>query len=133
MAFEEIKGITAKAVETLKAEGIGDFEEFLKAGATPSGRASLAKKLGVDNKVVLEWVNRADLARVKGIGNVYADLLEEAGVDTVKELAGRVPANLAAKILEINAQKKLTSRPPTAEMVEDWVAQAKALPKIVEY
>lgn len=133
MAFDDIKGITAELRAKLKAQGIDGPEELLKAAAAESGRKNLAKTLAVDAKVVLEWVNRADLARVKGIGGVYADLLEEAGVDTIKELAVRVPANLAAKIDEINDKKKLTSRPPTAAAVADWVSQAKALPKLVEY
>jgi predicted flap endonuclease-1-like 5' DNA nuclease len=133
MAFDEIKGITPELRAKLKGEGIDNAEELLKAGATEKGRNGLAKELAVDGKAVLEWVNRADLARVKGIGGVYADLLEEAGVDTIKELATRVPANLAAKIGEINDKKKLTARPPTAQMVEEWVAQAKALPKLIEY
>ena len=77
--------------------------------------------------------NRADLARVKGIGGVFANLLENAGVDTVKELAGRVPANLHAKLEKVNAEQKLSHHVPTVEQVEDWVKQAKELPKVLEY
>jgi predicted flap endonuclease-1-like 5' DNA nuclease len=132
-AFEEIKGITPELAAKLKASGVASSEGLLDVGKAPKGRGELAKQLGIDGKVVLEWINRADLARVKGIGVIYADLLEEAGVDTIKELATRVPANLHAKINEINAVKKLTTRPPTVEMVQEWIAQAKALPKVVEY
>ncbi|MFN2146238.1 MAG: DUF4332 domain-containing protein, partial [Anaerolineales bacterium] len=71
--------------------------------------------------------------RIKGVGEEYSDLLEEAGVDTVKELRNRKPANLHAKMLEVNAQKKLVRRPPAHSMVEDWVAQAKKLPPVVTY
>jgi predicted flap endonuclease-1-like 5' DNA nuclease len=88
---------------------------------------------GVDTKAILELANRADLARVKGIGGVYADFMEEAGVDTVKELATRNPENLHAKLVEINNEKKLTERVPTAEMVAEWVTQAKGLPPMLEY
>ena len=63
----------------------------------------------------------------------YSDLLEEAGVDTVVELATRKPENLHAKILEVNAAKKLVRRPPSAKMVADWVMQAKELPRVVTY
>ena len=133
MAFDEIKGITRELAAKLKAKSIDNAAELLDAGKTPAGRRELATACAVDGKVVLEWVNRADLARVKGVGGVYADLLEEAGVDTIKELAQRVPANLCAKITEINTAKKLTTRPPTESMVQEWVSQAKALPKLVEY
>ena len=131
--FEEIKGLTPELAAKLKAKGIASAEGLLNAGKTPQGRKALTGELGVDGKVLLAYINRADLARVKGVGGVYADLLEEAGVDTIKELATRVPANLEAKIAAVNAAKKLTSKPPTVSQVENWVAQAKQLPKLVEY
>ena len=77
--------------------------------------------------------NRADLARIKGISGVYSDLMEQAGVDTVKELAKRRPDNLLQKLTETNDAAKLTQRQPTAAMVEDWVTQAKALPAMLTY
>lgn len=105
----------------------------MAAGADPAGRKELAALCGCDVKIVLELCNRADLARIKGISGVYSDLLEEAGVDTVKELATRRPDNLHAKINETNDQKQLTQRPLTLDQVEDWVGQAKALPKVLHY
>jgi predicted flap endonuclease-1-like 5' DNA nuclease len=100
---------------------------------TPAARKELAKKLGMEASAVLELANRADVARINGIGGVFSDLLENAGVDTVKELAKRDPANLMAKLTEVNAKKKLAGRLPTVAQVKDWVDQAKALPKLLEY
>ena len=85
------------------------------------------------SKLILEWVNLADLMRIKGVAEEYSDLLEEAGVDTVAELARRNPENLHTKIMEVNEEKKLVRRPPRASMVKDWIKQAKCLPKVVEY
>ncbi|MHB1007250.1 MAG: DUF4332 domain-containing protein [Chloroflexota bacterium] len=133
MAFKELKGLTPAVAEKLKAQGVDNAEELLGKGKTPKGRQEFAKTAGIDGKLLLELLNRADLARVNGVGGVYADLLEEAGVDTIKELATRVPANLHAKIVAVNDAKKLTTRPPTADQVADWVGQAKALPKLIEY
>jgi predicted flap endonuclease-1-like 5' DNA nuclease len=93
----------------------------------------LAEKTGIDRKLILEWVNHADLYRIKGIGQEYSDMLEEAGVDTVVELAQRNPENLFAKITEVNAAKKLVRRPPTQAMVTDWINQAKTLPRMIQY
>lgn len=87
----------------------------------------------MESRAVLELANRADLARVRGIGGVFCNLLEWAGVDTVKEPATRRPDNLHAKLLETNAQETLAGRAPTPHMVKDWVAQAKELPKLLEY
>jgi len=103
------------------------------AGADPAGRKELAALCGCDVKIILDLCNRADLARIKGISGVYSDLLEAAGVDTVKELATRRPDNLHVKLKETNDRKKLTQRPPTLDQVEDWVDQAKALPKMLRY
>ncbi|GAA4446076.1 hypothetical protein GCM10023189_00820 [Nibrella saemangeumensis] len=129
----ELKGITEAILASLKAQGIDNSAELLEAGKTTKGRKTLAETAGVPTSDILELVNRADLARVKGVGRVYADLLEEAGVDTVKELARRSPANLHAKIEEINSAKQLAQRIPTLGQVEDFVAQAKELPGMVEY
>lgn len=130
---KDLKGTTDSIVSALKDKGITDNEKLLAAGADPAGRKELAALCGCDVKIVLELCNRADLARIKGVSGVYSDLLEEAGVDTVKELATRRPDNLHAKIDETNNQKKLTQRPPAVGLVEDWIAQAKTLPKLLRY
>jgi predicted flap endonuclease-1-like 5' DNA nuclease len=129
----QMRGITVDISAKLKEKGLKDIDLYLEAVKTPKQRKELAKELGIDEKAVLELANRADLARVKGIGEVFADLLENAGIDTIKELSKRVPENLHAKLLEINADKKLSGRQPTLDMVKDWVAQAKDLPKLLEY
>jgi predicted flap endonuclease-1-like 5' DNA nuclease len=102
-------------------------------GTTPKGRQQLEEKTGIGHKLILEWVNLADLMRVKGVGAEYADLLEEAGVDTVKELCHRNPDNLHAALLKVNEQKRLVRQVPGRNQVTDWVAQAKALPPKVTY
>jgi len=93
----------------------------------------LAEASGLSGKLLLGWINRADLFRVKGIGEEYADLLEKAGVDTVPELAQRSPANLTKKMVEVNEKKKLVRKVPVQSMVEGWVAQAKKLPRKIHY
>jgi predicted flap endonuclease-1-like 5' DNA nuclease len=132
-AIKDLKGITDAITAALKERGIADNTQLVEAAATPAQRKDLAAACGCDPKDFLELANRADLARVKGVSGVYSDLLEEAGVDTVKELATRRPDNLHAKLIETNDAKRLTDRPPTAGAVEDWVAQAKELPKVLTY
>jgi predicted flap endonuclease-1-like 5' DNA nuclease len=132
-AVKDLKGITDAIVSALADKGIKDNEALVAAAASPEQRKALAADCGCDTKALLELVNRADLARVKGVSGVYSDLLEEAGVDTVKELATRRPDNLHAKLIETNDAEQLTQRPPTAAQVQDWVEQAKALPKHITY
>ncbi|MEM2926736.1 MAG: DUF4332 domain-containing protein [Candidatus Bathyarchaeia archaeon] len=129
----KIEGIGPVYAEKLMALGIKTTADLLEAGKTPKKREELAQKTGISAKLILEWVNLADLMRVKGIGEEYSDLLEEAGVDTVAELARRDPENLHAKLLEINEKKKLVRRPPALSLVRQWVEEAKKLPRIVEY
>lgn len=131
--IEEIEGIGPEYAKKLIAVGIKTTEDLLNVGGTRKGRKELAEKTGISEKLVLEWVNLADLFRIKGIGEEYSDLLEEAGVDTVVELSKRDPENLHAKILEINKEKKLVRKPPTLEQIKNWIEQAKKLPRKVEY
>ena len=128
-----IEGIGEKYAAQLKKIGIATTTGLLKAGSTPKGRQELAEKSVISPKLILEWVNLADLFRVKGIGEEYSDLLEEAGVDTVPELAQRNPANLYAALGDTNQKKKLVRQLPSQKMVASWVAQAKDLPRVVSY
>jgi len=131
--LEVVEGIGPVYAEKLRANGIGTIEALLEAGATPAGRQRLEDQTEIYHALILEWVNLADLMRIKGVGEEYSDLLEEAGVDTVKELRNRVPQNLYEAMVRVNQQKSLVRRLPTLEMVADWVAQAKVLPPKVTY
>ncbi|MEM2913852.1 MAG: DUF4332 domain-containing protein [Candidatus Bathyarchaeia archaeon] len=133
LPIKKIEGIGSKYAEKLLAAGIKTTDDLLQAGKTRKGREDLASKTGISSDLILEWVNIADLIRIKGIGEEYSDLLEEVGVDTVAELATRVPENLHSKIIAVNQEKKLVRRPPTLENIKKWVEEAKKLPRIVEY
>lgn len=132
-ALSDIEGIGEKFAAKLKEAGVGSLEALLEAGTTPKGRKELAEKTGAGEERILDWVNRADLFRVKGIGSEYSDLLEKAGVDTAAELATRKAANLHAKLVEINAEKKLVRQLPTEAQVTGWIEFAKTLPKVIKY
>lgn len=129
----DIEGIGKVYVEKLNKTGISTTDSLLKACAKPQGRKEIAEKTGISDKLILEWTNLADLFRIKGIGEEYSDLLEEAGVDTVPELAQRNPENLLEKLNEVNETKKLVRRLPVLSQVESWVKQAKELPRVIEY
>ena len=131
--LEKIEGIGDVYAGKLREAGVATVEGLLKAGATPSGRKDLAEKTGIGDALILEWVNHADLFRIKGVGEEYSDLLEEAGVDTVPELAQRNPENLYAKMAETNAAKDLVRKLPSASQVADWVEQAKGLDRVITY
>jgi predicted flap endonuclease-1-like 5' DNA nuclease len=132
-SIETIEGIGTKYGERMRSAGIRSTGALLKAGANPKGRAALAEKTGFSNHQILEWTNRADLMRVRGVGEEYSDLLEAAGVDTVKELRNRNPENLLAKMEEVNAAKKLVRRTPALSVVKRWIAHAKELPPVMTY
>lgn len=128
-----IEGIGPSFEVKLKAAGIGSVEKLLLAGADKKGRADLAEKTGISEKLVLKWTNHADLFRIKGIGGQYAELLEVCGVDTVVELANRKAENLAKKMAEVNAEKNLCNRIPPEKSIKNWIAQANKLPRAVHY
>lgn len=131
--LEEVEGIGPKYAEKLRAIGITNTDQFLEAASTPKGRKELAEKADLSEKLILEWANHLDLFRIKGVASEYADLLEEAGVDTVVELAQRNAANLYQKLIEVNEAKKLVRKMPVQSQVEDWIEQAKKLPRILQY
>ncbi|WP_457568470.1 DUF4332 domain-containing protein [Desulfurobacterium sp.] len=129
----DIEGIGDAYAEKLAEIGITTVEDLLEKGATAKGREEIAEKTGISKKVILNWVNRADLMRIKGVGEEYADLLEAAGVDSVPELARRNPENLHAKLVEVNEQKKLVRQLPSVKQIENWIEQAKKLPRKVTH
>ena len=129
----DVEGIGEAYAQKLAEAGIATTQALLEKAATPKGRKEVAAKTAIGDALILKWVNHVDLSRIKGIGSEYADLLEAAGVDTVVELAKRVPANLSKKMAEINLEKKLVRKLPAESRVTDWVAQAKKLPRIVKY
>ena len=132
-SIDTIEGIGVKNATKLRKARIRTTEALLKQGSTRKGRRELAEKVGLSEKLILEWVNRADLMRVRGIGEEYSDLLEAAGVDTVKELRRRNPASLLARMVETNERRHLVRRLPTESMVERWVAHAKELSEAVSF
>ena len=131
--IQEIEGIGPVYEGKLAQVGIDTVEGLLERGASGKGRKALVEATGISAKLILKWVNRADLARVKGVGEEYADLLELAGVDTVPELAQRNPENLHQKMIEINEARNVVRRPPSLAAVQGWVANAKELDRVVTY
>jgi len=134
-AIKEIEGIGEKYAPKFQALGIKTVGALLEQGKTPKGRKKLAEDTGISEKLILKWVNFADLFRVKGIGPEYSELLERAGVDTVKELKHRVPENLHAKLEEVNAAtgQPLVRALPSLKAVQSWIEAAKQMEAVVTY
>lgn len=130
--IENIEGIGPAYVQRLEAVGIVSSDDLLEAGRTPQGRTRLAELTGIGETRLLGWVRMVDLCRVTGVGPEYAELLEAAGVDTVLELRGRDPERLAARCAEVNAEKQLTRRVPSARVVGEWIQKAAELSPCVE-
>ena len=131
--IEEIEGIGPSYAEKLAAANIKKTGDLLKHCADRKGRATTAKSTGVSETLLLKWANMADMMRLKGVGRQYAEMLEAAGVDTVKELATRRPDNLAAKMAEINQAKKLAKAVPAEKIVAEWIAAAKTTPPTITH
>ena len=129
----DVEGIGTKYAGKLIKAGISTTDALLKAGATPKGRKEISEKTGIGDALILEWVNHVDLYRIKGVGSEYSDLLEEAGVDTIPELAQRKASNLTQKMAAANQKKKLVRKLPVESQVADWIEQAKKLPRVITY
>jgi len=132
--MDEVEGIGPVYAEQLALAGIATADALLEQGAKPGGRAAIEKATGISGTLILKWVNRIDLMRIKGVGSEYSDLLEIAGVESPAELAQRNAANLANTFEEVVAARPDTVRRiPTEAEVARWIAEAKDLPKVVEH
>ena len=129
----DIEGVGEVYAEKLIAAGIETVDQLLEKCGEPKGRKELAETTGISDKLILKWTNHADLFRINGIGPQFAELLEAAGVDTVKELKHRNAENLAAKLEEVNAQKNLTNRVPSAKELQKMIDEAATLPAGINY
>ena len=132
-SIEKIEGLGPKTGEALRNAGVRTVENLLDVAADKKSRTALAQKTGLSESRILKCVNMADLFRINGVASQYAELLECAGVDTVKELKHRNPDNLAAAMAEVNKAKNLVRRAPSRAVVSDWVAQAKKLPAKISH
>ncbi|GAB5389597.1 MAG: DUF4332 domain-containing protein [Alphaproteobacteria bacterium] len=135
MAYKitEIEGIGPTYAEKLAAADITTTDHLLEKAAGKTHRKHLAEETGISEKLILSWANKADLMRIKGVGEEYSDLLEAAGVDTVKELKHRNAANLTTKMEEVNAEKNLVRSTPSESTVEKWIEQAKDMDAVLTY
>ena len=133
MHVEEIEGIGPAYAKKLTAANVATTDDLLHQGATRKGRHALAEETGISESLILEWVNHADLMRIKGVGPEFSDLLEEAGVDSPAELAHRNAANLAAALATTNEEKKIVRHVPSEATVAEWIAAAKEMEKVVEH
>ena len=129
----KVEGIGEAYAQKLQEAGIRTTQALLKKGTSPQGRKEMAEKTGISGILILRWVNRVDLFRIKGVGEEYSDLLEASGVDTVPELAQRNPENLYQKMVAVNQEKKLVRQLPNQAQVSNWIEQAKGLPRVITY
>ncbi|MDD7447987.1 MAG: DUF4332 domain-containing protein [Phocaeicola sp.] len=130
---KDIEGVGDVYAEKLNAVGIKTTADLLEKGKTKKGRIQIAEETGISEKLILKWANHSDLFRIKGIAGQFAELLEAAGVDTVKEFRHRIPANLHAKLLTTNEAKNLCNRVPSITELEKMIAQAKELEPMITY
>lgn len=129
----DIEGIGNVNAKKLVEAGINTVDDLLQKAKNPAGRKTLEETTGISGKSILKWANHADLMRINGVGPQFSELLEAAGVDTVKELKHRVADNLQQKLEEINNKKNLVNRVPSVSEVQKMIDQAKELPAIMEY
>ena len=131
--IEEVEGIGPEFGNKLRDVDIQTTDDLLRRCGDKKGREGVSTETGISEKHLLEWVNLADLMRINGVGEEFADLLEEAGVDTVKELATRNAENLAVAVAEANEKKKLTDRVPSAETIQKWIDEAGKMDPMVSH
>ena len=129
----DIEGIGPTYAKKFQSININTSDDLLEKGNTPQGRKEIAEKSDISEKLILKWVNMANLVRVKGVGEEYSKLLEITGISSVAELSNCNAKDLQENMQKVNAQKNLVKRPPTLNEVEEWIEQSQNLPIRVEY
>jgi len=129
----DIEGIGSDQATVLKSAGIRSTGRLLESARTVKGRKLLAEKTGIDSKQLLFWANVADRMRIKGVSREYAELLQAAGVDTVRELQHRNPTKLVKAMADANERRKLVRLLPSEKTVARWIEHAKKLPLMISY
>jgi predicted flap endonuclease-1-like 5' DNA nuclease len=130
---EKIEGVGPKYAAKLEKVGIRNTKQLLEKAATRKGRRVLAEESGIDETLILKWANMCDLMRIRGVGEEFSELLEVAGVDTVKELSKRRADNLHKSMIEANVKRKLVRQLPGVGQIEKWVSQAKEIDPVMKY
>jgi predicted flap endonuclease-1-like 5' DNA nuclease len=134
MKIEDVEGIGPAFAAKLTEAGVATTDALLERGGSSAGRDRLSETTGISERLLLEWVNHADLMRINGVGSEYADLLEAAGVDSCAELARRNAANLATTFQELDAARPNTVRQiPSEATIAGWIEQAGKLAKVVSH
>jgi predicted flap endonuclease-1-like 5' DNA nuclease len=128
-----VEGIGDVYAQKLQDAGVATTDSLLEMGATPQGRKSIAERSGIPIALILRWVNHVDLYRINGVGEEFADLLEAAGVDTVPELAQRIPENLYQTMMTVNEEENRVRQLPSETQISSWVEQAKKLPRVISH
>lgn len=131
--IETIEGIGPAFGAKLRKVGVDTTARLLERTTTPAGRKSLAESTGIEDGLILKWANMSDLMRIKGVGEEYSQLLEAAGVDTVKELKLRLASNLRKAMADANTKRRMVRQLPSEKAVTSWIDQAKALPPMLQY
>ena len=125
--ISDLKGLQPEVKTKLELEGIRNTQQFLERTRTPQQRVELAHKVGTTPVAIKELANRADLMRLTGVGGDFSNMLEEAGVNSCKELQHRVPEKLYTTLEAIHTDKKIGHRAPSVAQVTEWIAEAKKL------
>lgn len=132
LPVSKLRGVPVTARAALKRVGINTCARLLEEAGKATARAKLAERTGLDPELLLRLVQRADMARINGIGAVFGMMLEDLGIREVGALARQDPVKLHAALKELNTRERYARRSPTPEEVADWVGQARVLPRLVE-
>jgi hypothetical protein len=128
-----VDGVSPGVAKKLLAIKIRTTGKLLQVASSPQGRRLIAERTGLDAATILRCANMADRMRIKGVGREGAELLEVAGVDTVRELRYRNPSNLATRMKSAMVTTKLTRPLPSEKVLARWIDDAKRLKLEIRY
>ena len=123
--MSDLNGIDQNLVTKLRAAGVETTNDMITAWLDPVMRAKLTASAGLDEEQVKRMASMARMARTKGVGPKYADILVSAGVIGSRSLSKHTPEGLVKHLAQVSAARKSTGPVPTLREVESWFATLK--------
>ena len=122
--IEAIGTVDPVSREILAGVGVTTTRDLLTLSGDADRRREISAHTGLTEDTLLRWIRIADLMRIGGIDESYAECLLRVGVRGVGELRGRRAAELAIELSRVNETLELVPVTPSVSTLDLWIRHA---------
>jgi hypothetical protein len=103
--LDRFPGVQTEYLDRLGDEGIRNTRQLFLEARNKSGRERLSQETGMPEEALYELVGLSDLSRIYGVGPVFARLIYDVGIRSVKEFVEHTAEDFI-RIYEEQTKKK---------------------------